>query len=131
MADSADRKVRLYVIHALHEARTPETRERFEAYRSHPDAEARAMVALRLGSFSGGTGRATDVAIALELLRDPSPLVRNFAARALGTIYSPRASERYHGGEERALERLTEAKAGEKDARVLEAIRQAMDDLAK
>lgn len=120
--EPADPQIRLYFFHALHQAATAPARERFLEFRSSPEPRTRAAIAAIAGSRAGGTDRGAEAELLLDFLADPEPIVRNFAATGLGTIYSGSASEPYREGKDRAIARLEELLGKEQDARVKEAI---------
>ena len=126
LPDPAELKARLYFIRALRDSPDPKAKERFSSFAKDADPEVRAATVHLAGYYPGGKNRESDAGLALSLLADPAPLVRHFAAQSLGVIYSRHAEEVFDAGLDAARARLAEMEKGEKDARVLEAVRKAM-----
>ncbi|KAF0244693.1 MAG: hypothetical protein FD180_2285 [Planctomycetota bacterium] len=124
--EPSDPAVRIYFLHSLFLAKTPAARDRFLEFRSNPEPGVRAAVCAILGTYAGGKGRGPDAAALLDLLSDPAPIVRNFAAAGLGTIYGATASEPFTEGQERAVARLKALAEVEKDPRVKESVEAAI-----
>lgn len=109
----------------------PKRMERIGEAAKHGSPEVRAMTAAFLGYSAGGADRLPDVDACLVLLDDPAPIVRNFAARALATIYSAHASKPFRERLDEVRERLGRKLESETDDRVKRCLRESLDGMLR